>query len=234
METPPGDLVLRDILLRQIRKCQLMKYDIEAFDRVPESQSRSPMHSYCKTSEIFWTEKDSDQIGTGLLKRTNRLKSFSLLHPLRGERIVEKEKEIEVDPAIEATARKGIRYVPSFGMVNVRKEGTVPTNMSRIPQDLGPRKRRVRAKAVVEVLPHQENQRKRWLRSLARTSNRANVLVVTNVFTNMKTQLHPQRIPNEQIALHQRRRPAQKLRKASPKGMLVLQREKICQRPQKP
>ena len=97
---------------------------------------------------------------------------------------MEKEKEIEVDPAIEATARNGIRYVTSFGMVNVRKERTVPTNMSRIPQDLGPRKRRVRA--VVEVLPHQENQRKRWLRSLARTSNRANVLVVTNVFTNVK------------------------------------------------
>ena len=99
---------------------------------------------------------------------------------------MEKEKEIEVDPAIEATARNGIRYVTSFGMVNVRKERTVPTNMSRIPQDLGPRKRRVRAKAVVEVLPHQENQRKRWLRSLARTSNRANVLVVTHVFTNVK------------------------------------------------
>ena len=144
---------------------------------------------------------------------------------------MEKEKKIEVDPAIEATARKGIRYVTSFGMVNVRKERTVPTNMSRIPQDLGPRKRRVRA--VVEVLPHQENQRKRWLRSLARTSNRANVLVVTNVFTNVKTQLHPQRIPNEQIALHQRRRPAQKLRHASPKGMLVLQREKSCQKPWK-
>ena len=105
---------------------------------------------------------------------------------------MEKEKEIEVDPAIEATARNRIRYVTSFGMVNVRKERTVPTNMSRIPQDLGPRKRRVRAKAVVEVLPHQENQRKRWLRSLAHTSNRANVVVVTNVFTNMKMQLSHQ------------------------------------------
>ena len=106
---------------------------------------------------------------------------------------MEKEKEIEVDPAIEATARNRIRYVTSFGMVNVRKERTVPTNMSRIPQDLGPRKRRVRAKAVVEVLPHQENQSKRWLRSLAHTFNRANVVLVTHVFTNMKMQLHPQR-----------------------------------------
>ena len=55
---------------------------------------------------------------------------------------MEKEKEIEVDPAIEATARNGIRYVTSFGMVNVRKERTVPTNMSRIPQDLGPPKKK--------------------------------------------------------------------------------------------
>ena len=138
-----------------------------------------------------------------MLKRTGRLKSLSPLHPLRGGRIAEKEKEIEVDPAVEARVRRGTRYVTSFGMVNVRKERTVPTNMPRIPQDLGPRKRRVRAKAVVEVLPQQENQRKRWLRSLARTSNRANVVVVTNVFTNMKLQLHPQRIPNEGIVLHE-------------------------------
>ena len=40
METPPDDLVLRDILLRQIRKCQLMKYDIEAFDRAPEKSEQ--------------------------------------------------------------------------------------------------------------------------------------------------------------------------------------------------
>ena len=40
METPPDDLVLRDILRRQIRKCQLMKYDIEAFDRAPEKSER--------------------------------------------------------------------------------------------------------------------------------------------------------------------------------------------------
>ena len=53
METPPDDLVLRDILLRQIRKCQLMKYDIEALTELSKSQSRSPMHSYSETSEIF-------------------------------------------------------------------------------------------------------------------------------------------------------------------------------------
>ena len=40
METPPDDLVLRDILLRQIPKCQLMKYDIEAFDRAPEKSEQ--------------------------------------------------------------------------------------------------------------------------------------------------------------------------------------------------
>ena len=40
METPPDDLVLRDILLRQIRKCHLMKYDIEAFDRAPEKSEQ--------------------------------------------------------------------------------------------------------------------------------------------------------------------------------------------------
>ena len=40
MEPPPDDLVLRDILLRQIRKCHLMKYDIEAFDRASEKSEQ--------------------------------------------------------------------------------------------------------------------------------------------------------------------------------------------------
>ena len=40
METLPDDLVLRDILLRQIKKCQLMKYDIEAFDRGAEKSEQ--------------------------------------------------------------------------------------------------------------------------------------------------------------------------------------------------
>jgi len=61
-----------------------------------------------------------------LLKRTSRLKSLSPLHPLRAEKIVEKEKEIEDDPAVEARVQRGTRYVTSFGMVNVRKERTVP------------------------------------------------------------------------------------------------------------
>jgi len=168
------------------------------------------------------------------LKRTSRLKSLSPLHPLRGEKIVEKEKVIEDDPAVEARVQRGIRYVTSFGMANGRKERTVPTSMSKIPQDLVPRKRRVRAKVVVEVFPQQESQRERWPRSLAHTSNRANVVVMTNVFKNMKPQLHPQRTQDVQIALHQRRRPAQKLRHALPKGMRALQREKGCQRLQTP
>ena len=227
METPPDDLVLRDILLRQIRKCQLMKYDIEAFDRDPE---KSEQKSYAFLLRNIRDLLDRERLRSNrnrIVEKNKQTEKPQPAAPAQGG----KEKVIEDDPAFEARVQKGTRYVTSFGMVNVRKERTrtVPTNMSRIPQDLGPRKRRVRA--VVEVLPHQENQRKRWLRSLARTSNRANVVVVTNVFTHMKLQLHPQRIPNEQIALHQRRRPAQKLRHASPKGMLALQREKSCQKP---
>ena len=43
METPQGDLVLRGILLRQIRKSHLLKYGIEAFDRASD---RSEQKSY--------------------------------------------------------------------------------------------------------------------------------------------------------------------------------------------
>ena len=40
METPADDLVLRDILLRQIGKCHLLKYDIEPFDRASEKSEQ--------------------------------------------------------------------------------------------------------------------------------------------------------------------------------------------------
>eukprot|EP00435_Cladocopium_sp_Y103_P036206 s1446_g9.t1 len=40
MEAPPDDFVLRDILLRRIRKCHLMKYDTEAFDRASEKSEQ--------------------------------------------------------------------------------------------------------------------------------------------------------------------------------------------------
>ena len=143
---------------------------------------------------IFWIEKDSVQTETESLKRTNRPKSLSPLHPLRGAKIAARERAIEVDPVAEARVEKGIGYVTNSGMVSVKRVKTVPTSMSKIPQDLAPPKRRVRAKAVAEVVPLTESQGKRWPRSHALTSNRANVVVVTNVSTNMKLQLHPQRI----------------------------------------
>ena len=40
METCPDALVLRDFLLRQIRKCHLMKYGMEAFDRESEKSEQ--------------------------------------------------------------------------------------------------------------------------------------------------------------------------------------------------
>ena len=97
METPPNDLVLRDILLRQIRKCHLMKYDIEAFDRAfehPKSQNGSPMHFCLNTLGIFLTESDSDQTETGWLRRTSKaLTNLSPLRPLRGAILVAKVVE---------------------------------------------------------------------------------------------------------------------------------------------
>ena len=168
---------------------------------------------------IFWIEKDSVQTETESLKRTSRPKSLSPLHPLRGAKIAAKERAIEVEPVVVARVEKGRKYATSSGMASAKRVKTVPTSMSKIPQDLAPPKRRVRAKVVAEVVPPTESQRKRWPRSHALTSNRANVVVVTNVFTNMKLQLHPQRIQNAPIALHQRRRPVQKLRHALLKGM---------------
>ena len=85
METPPDDLVLRDILLRQIRKCQLMKYDIEAFDRAPE---KSEQKSYAYLLRNIRDLLDRERL------RSNR------------NRIVEKNKQTE-KPQPAAPAQGG-------------------------------------------------------------------------------------------------------------------------------
>eukprot|EP00435_Cladocopium_sp_Y103_P055854 s582_g18.t1 len=55
MEAPPADSVLRDILLRQIRKCHLMKYDIEAFD---EASEKTEQKSYAFLSFLLQNIRD--------------------------------------------------------------------------------------------------------------------------------------------------------------------------------
>ena len=85
METPPDDLVLRGILLRQIRKCHLMKYDIEAFDRAPE---KSEQKSYAFLLRNIRDLLDRERL------RANR------------NRIVEKNKQTE-KPQPAAPAQGG-------------------------------------------------------------------------------------------------------------------------------
>ena len=85
METPPDDLVLRDVLLRQIRKSTLMKYDIEAFDRAPE---KSEQKSYAFLLKSFRDLLDRERL------RSNR------------NRIVEKNKQTD-KPQPAAPAKGG-------------------------------------------------------------------------------------------------------------------------------
>jgi hypothetical protein len=86
METPPDDLVLRDTLLRQIRKCQLMKYDIEEFDRANE---KSEQKSYAFLLRNIRDLLDRERL------RSNR------------NRIVEKNKQTEkLQPAAPAQGGK--------------------------------------------------------------------------------------------------------------------------------
>ena len=155
MDTPPDDLVPRDILLRQIRKCQLMKYDIEAFDRAPE---KSEQKSYAFLLRNIRDLLDRERLRSNrnrIVEKNKQTEKPQPAAPAQGERIVAKEKVIEDDPTVEARVQKGIRYITSFGM---RKERTVPTSMSKIPQDLVPRKRRERARAVVEVSPNRKSK----------------------------------------------------------------------------
>ena len=83
---PPDDLVLRDILLRQIRKCHLLKYGIEAFDRASE---RSEQNSYAFLLQNIRDFLDRER------PRSNR------------NRIIEKNKQGSDKPQPAAPAQGG-------------------------------------------------------------------------------------------------------------------------------
>ena len=239
METPPDDLVLRDILLRQIRKCHLMKYDIEAFDRASEKPGQK--------SYAFLLQNIKDLLDRERL-RSNR------------NRMVEKTKQGSDKPQPAAPAQGGnprgkgdrgdrgrgllenaarvvqeAKFATNLGMGSVTKVRTADSSMSRTPNhdQLPQRTRRV---GVRRADHHQriESPRRRWQTSLAHTSNREIAGGGTSAFTNMRKLLPPQRNPKGPIALHQRKKPVQKLRPASLKGMLVLQMERDCKKVQRP
>ena len=196
METPPNDLVLRDILFRQIRKCQLMKYEAEAFDRASEN---SEQKSYAYLLRNIRGLLDMER------HRSNR------------NRIVEKNKQTEkpqpAAPSQGAEDRgkgdrgrsrgrsqsgKGDKVCYKFRDGKCEKAKIVLISRSKTPnQDLVLPTRREMARAVVRVHPlHQQNCRgKRWHEPHAHTFNRENVAVATSV--SMKMQLLLQRAQKE-------------------------------------
>ena len=135
------------------------------------------MHICFKTLGICLTESDSDQTGTGLLRRTSKdLTNLSPLRPLRGAILVEKVVVVIVDedaPGNVVRAPRVTRFATSSGMGSVTKVGTAHSSMSRNPsRDQVPRKtEKVGGRRAVHH-PRIESQRKKWPRSLAHTSNR--------------------------------------------------------------
>ena len=219
METPPDDLVLRDILLRQIRKCQLMKYDIEAFDRAPE---KSEQKSYAFLLRNIRDLLDRERLRSNrnrIVEKNKQTEKPQPAAPAQGGKDRGKGKGDRGRSRGRSQSGKGDKICYKFRDGKCEKGKDCPYKHVKDSSRSGTPKRRVRAKAVAEVVPLTESQGKRWPKSHALTSNRANVVVVTNVSTNMKLQLHPQRIQSALIALHQRRRPVQKLRHALLKGM---------------
>ena len=138
--------------------------------------------------------------------------------------------------ALENAARvaRETRFATSSGMGSVTKVKTAHSSMSRVPKHIQLLQRR--RVGVRRAVHHQkiENPKGRWQRSLAHTSNREIAGGGTSAFTNMRKLLPPQMNPKGPIALHQRKRPVQKLHPALLKGMLVLLRERDSQRLQRP
>ena len=185
METPPDDLVLRDILLRQIRKCQLMKYDIEAFDRAPEkSEQKSYAFLLRNIRDLLDRERLRSNRNRIVEKNKQTAKSLSPLHPLRGAKIAAKERATEVEPVAVARVEKGTKYATNSGMANVKRVKTVPTSMVKDSSRSGTPKRKGKGKGGSRSgFPNRKSKEEMAkIPLLSLTSNRANVVVVTNCF----------------------------------------------------
>ena len=180
METPPDDLVLRDILLRQIRKCQLMKYDIEAFDRAPEKSEQKSYAFLLRNIRDLLDREGLRSNRNRIVEKNKQTEKPQQAAPAQGGK--DRAKETVVDHVAVARVRRVTKCVSmSLGMKNAKRAKIVSTSTSKTPQDLAPPRRKGRVGATVAGVDHpQKCQGKRWQKNHALTSNRANVVVVTN------------------------------------------------------
>ena len=130
METPPDDLVLRDILLRQIRKCQLMKYDIEAFDRAPEkSEQKSYAFLLRNIRDLLDRERLRSNRNRIVEKEQADRKASARCTRSGGQKIAAKERATEVEPVAVARVEKGDKIcyaATNSGMANVKSGKDCP------------------------------------------------------------------------------------------------------------
>ena len=120
---------------------------------------------------------------------------------------------------VEARVEKGIEYATSLGMASAKRAKTVPTSMSRIPQDLVHPKKKGKGKGGSRSGSPNRKSREEMAKIPCTYFQQGKCRRGDKCFYKHEVATAPQRIQSVQIALHQRRRPVQKLRHASSKDM---------------
>ena len=184
MATTPEGAVLRDILLRQIRPSQLLKYDIEVFDRASE-KAHEKSYSFLLQSmkNLIYRER----------VRENR------------NRITEKNKAGGPKDTKAAPAKGDGRGHP-----NAIRGRNVRSNMCRMtsralnhPEET----EHDHPQKGIRMIRGRRCQKKKWQRPLASTMLKASADEVTSApISTMTRLLLPPRTPRGRIYLHRRRR----------------------------
>ena len=132
MATTPEEAVLRDILLRQIRPSQLLKYDIEVFDR---ASKKSHEKSYIFLHQSMKNLIDRERLGENrnrIAEKKTRQVVRKMPRRLPPEATVEqagKPPRVVADPR---NVVKGIKSATSFKRVSVIRGRHVNSNMCRM------------------------------------------------------------------------------------------------------
>ena len=217
--------------LGKIRKCHLIEH--------PKSLNRSPTHFCFKTSGILSTKNDSGPTETGWLRKINKARiNPSPLRLLRGAILEAKgTEEIEDADILENAARvvRETRFCYKFRDGKCDKGRDFPFKHVKEPKPRSTTPKNKKRRGKEARSPSENRKSKEEMAKIPCTYfQQGNCRRGDKCFYKHEKVAAPMKKPKRTNSPAPKKRPVQKLRPALLKGMLVLQRERDCQRLQRP
>ena len=212
MATTPEGAVLRDILLRQIRPSQLLKYDIEVFDRASE-KAHEKSYSFLLQSmkNLIYRERVRENRNRITEKNKAGGPKDTKAAPAKGDGRGHPNRESV--PQVDVGLKKGAKvtkFAISSRQANAIRGRSVRSNMCRMtsralnhPEET----EHDHPQKGIRMIRARRCQKKKWQRPLASTMLKASADEVTSApISTMTRLLLPPRTPRGRIYLHRRRR----------------------------